>query len=201
MAGDAIARLWNTLLVTFFAILLGRFCVRQGFITPEAGDTKALGFLVGKIAFPLLFFHTVVTAQLGGVDLGIIAACTLGKVIVMVITWLLAFYTHGTHREVGQRMLTSTVFALFVVASNDFAVGFPVIDALYGSTVDMQVYIAGNALVTSFLFIPLSVVFFSIGVSFLEGGRDEDKNRGIKSSRLDRGAHRDCPCACGRCGS
>lgn len=156
-------RLFNTLLITFLAIFLGLFAVRLKYFVPEDGHVKAMGFFTGQIAFPLLIFNTVATAKLGAVDLGIIGACTLGKVTVMLSTWLLAYSAYQTHRDRGQRVLTATVFAFFAVASNDFALGFPVIEALYGKELDMTVYIAGNALVGSFLFVPLSIVMFTFG--------------------------------------
>ena len=37
-------------------------------------------------------------------------------------------------RTLGDRILTASVFASFAMASNDFAIGFPVVDALYGAT-------------------------------------------------------------------
>ena len=47
-------------------------------------------------------------------------------------------------RSRGQRILSASVFAFFAVASDDFAIGFPVIDALYVD-LDMGIYITGNA--------------------------------------------------------
>jgi len=164
-------RLFNTLLVTLLAIMLGLVCVRLKVVQPEAGHTKAMAFFTGQIAFPLLIFNTVATAELGSMDMGVIGACTFGKASVMLLTFLLTFFGYKPDRSTGQRILTSSVFAFYAVASNDFAVGFPVIEALYGKTVDMGVYIAGNSLVGSFLFVPLTVVFFAIGGALRgEGG-------------------------------
>ena len=90
-----------------------------------------MGFFIGSLVFPLLIFNTVATAELHSVNYGIIMACSLGKVAVMVLTWLLAYATYRPRRSAGQRILTASVFAFFAVASNDFAIGFPVIEALY----------------------------------------------------------------------
>ena len=156
-------RLFNALLVTMLAILTGLFCVRLRLIRPDEGDLKGMGFFIGSIAFPLLIFNTVATANIGAIDFGVIAACSLGKIAVMSLTWLLAFVAYLPHRSVGQRILTAAVFAFFAVASDDFAIGFPVIDALYGDEVDMSIYITGNALVGSFLFVPITIIAFAIG--------------------------------------
>ncbi|CAJ1393644.1 unnamed protein product [Effrenium voratum] len=156
-------RLFNTLLVTMLAILVGLVCVRLQLLRPGEGDLKGMGFFVGSIAFPLLIFSTVATADMGQMDFGVIGACSLGKIAVMVLTWVLAFVAFQPKRSRGQRILTASVFAFFAVASNDFALGFPVIDALYGEKQNMSVYIAGNSLVGSFVFVPLTMIAFAIG--------------------------------------
>eukprot|EP00438_Fugacium_kawagutii_P035549 Skav214505 [mRNA] locus=scaffold1011:376340:385615:- [translate_table: standard] len=149
------------------AILTGFFCIRFKLLTPAEGHLKGLGFFIGSMVFPLLIFNTVATAELHSVNYGVIAACSLGKVAVMILTWLLAYLMYQRKRSRGQRILTASVFAFFSVASNDFAIGFPVIDALYEK--DMSIYITGNALVGSFVFIPLTMVAFAIGGAIRTG--------------------------------
>lgn len=167
-------RLFNALLVTMLAILTGLFSVRLRLIRPEDGDLKGMGFFIGSIAFPLLIFNTVATANIGAIDLGVIGACSLGKICVGTMTWLLAFVAYLPKRSRGQRILTAAVFAFFSVASDDFAIGFPVIDALYKEE-DMGIYITGNALVGSFLFVPLTIVGLAIGGA-LKGTEGQGSN-------------------------
>lgn len=167
-------RLFNALLVTMLAILTGLFSVRLRLIRPEDGDLKGMGFFIGSIAFPLLIFNTVATANIGAIDLGVIGACSLGKICVGIMTWLLAFVAYLPKRSKGQRILTAAVFAFFSVASDDFAIGFPVIDALYTEE-DMGIYITGNALVGSFLFVPLTIVGLAIGGA-LKGTEGQGSN-------------------------
>ena len=155
-------RLFNALLVTMLAILTGLFSVRLQLIKPEDGDLKGMGFFIGSIAFPLLIFNTVATANIGAIDLGVIGACSLGKLFVLILTWLLTFVAYLPKRSRGQRILTAAVFAFFSVCSDDFAIGFPVIDALY-SEEDMSIYITGNALVGSFIFVPLTIIGLAVG--------------------------------------
>ncbi|OLQ03082.1 hypothetical protein AK812_SmicGene14017 [Symbiodinium microadriaticum] len=115
------------------------------------------------MAFPLLIFNTIATAELGSLDLGVIGACSLAKVLVLGITWLLTYCAFRPERSHGQRILTSSVFAFFAIASDDFAIGFPVIDALYGKVLNMGIYIAGNALVGSFVFVPVTMAALAVG--------------------------------------
>ena len=155
-------RLFNSLLVTMLAILTGLCSVRLHLVRPENGDLKGMGFFIGSIAFPLLIFNTVATANIGAIDLGVIGACSLGKLCVLTMTWFLSFVAYLPNRSRGQRILTAAVFAFFSVCSDDFAIGFPVIDALYTED-DMSIYITGNALVGSFLFVPLTIIGLAIG--------------------------------------
>mmetsp|Transcript_88933 Transcript_88933/g.272387 ORF Transcript_88933/g.272387 Transcript_88933/m.272387 type:complete len:763 (-) Transcript_88933:54-2342(-) len=159
------ARLFNTLLVTFIAVFMGFAVVRAGIIEPDSGEMKGMGYFVGQLCFPLLIFNTVATAKLGDVDFGILLACGIGKGIVMLATWLIIFVSYMPSRSTGQRFLTATVFAFFAISSNDFAIGFPVIDALYGKTINMAIYITGNAVIGSVFYVPLTFVLFAIGKS------------------------------------
>eukprot|EP00435_Cladocopium_sp_Y103_P074135 s206_g47.t1 len=168
MAGSPTFRLFNTLLATMVAILVGFFCVRLKVVKPAEGHLKGLGFFIGSMVFPLLIFNTVATAELHSVNYGVIAACSLGKIAVMILTWLLAYVVFQPKRSQGQRILTASVFAFFSVASNDFAIGFPVIDALYPEK-SMSIYITGNALVGSFVFVPLTMIAFAIGGAIRTG--------------------------------
>eukprot|EP00811_Abedinium_folium_P012473 NODE_2156_length_2280_cov_7.916860.p1 GENE.NODE_2156_length_2280_cov_7.916860~~NODE_2156_length_2280_cov_7.916860.p1 ORF type:complete len:691 (+),score=118.50 NODE_2156_length_2280_cov_7.916860:245-2074(+) len=101
----------------------------------------------------------------------------------MCVTWGFTYFAHKNHRPVGQRVLTATIFAFFVVASNDFALGFPVINALYGQTMsttgNMTTYIAANALVGSVFFVPLTTIFLGVGGALREQtSASESKGRG-----------------------
>mmetsp|Transcript_41877 Transcript_41877/g.135497 ORF Transcript_41877/g.135497 Transcript_41877/m.135497 type:complete len:793 (-) Transcript_41877:177-2555(-) len=181
---SATVRLFNTLLVTLFAVGLGFATVRLKFISPERGDTRGFGFFIGQIVFPCLVFKTVATATLGDVDWGVLLACTLGKAVVMAITWCSTFFFYQARSPKGQRMLNATVFATFVVSSNDFAIGFPVVQALYGEQANMEIYIQGNALIGSLLFIPIVMILFTIGGALdkhdkAKTGLDEEAREGV----------------------
>jgi len=156
--------LFNTLVATMASVFIGFVCVRMQVIVPSRGDTKGFGFFVGQISYPVLIFKTVSTAQFGNVDMGTLGACTLGKVVVLVVTWLATFFGFKAYRGRPQKILTATVFAFYVVSSNDFALGFPVIQSLYKTT-NMGIYVAGNSLVTSALFVPVTMVLLAIGSS------------------------------------
>eukprot|EP00929_Paragymnodinium_shiwhaense_P065488 TRINITY_DN32821_c0_g1_i1.p1 TRINITY_DN32821_c0_g1~~TRINITY_DN32821_c0_g1_i1.p1 ORF type:complete len:768 (+),score=85.92 TRINITY_DN32821_c0_g1_i1:74-2377(+) len=182
---DATTRLFNTLLVTFLAVFLGFAALRLKRIEPAKGDMKGFGFFIGEIVFPLLIFKTVATARLGDVDFSVLLACTLGKLCATSITWITTFVFYRREDPAGQRFLTATVFASYVICGNDFAIGFPVVKALYGKE-NMGVYIAGNALVGSLLFVPLLMVFFVIGTAMAnnDAPSEEDGARTTSTPRM-----------------
>eukprot|EP00928_Gymnodinium_smaydae_P078291 TRINITY_DN6212_c0_g1_i2.p1 TRINITY_DN6212_c0_g1~~TRINITY_DN6212_c0_g1_i2.p1 ORF type:complete len:740 (-),score=92.50 TRINITY_DN6212_c0_g1_i2:158-2323(-) len=178
----AVKRLFNTLFVSFTSVFIGYAAVRLKLIVKERGDMKGLTFLIGQIVFPVLIFECVATAKLGDVDIGTLAACTLGKGAVYVATWLVAYLAYKPWCNRGERCLTATVFAWFSIASNDFAIGFPVVDALYGKKMDMGIYLAGNALVDSAIFVPITFVLFTLGRK-MEDMENEDTESHVRPSR------------------
>ena len=58
-----------------------------------------MGFFIGSISFPLLIFNTVATAAIDAIDLRVIAACSLAKLVVMAATWVLAFVAYEPSRR------------------------------------------------------------------------------------------------------
>lgn len=146
---------------TLVAIGLGYTCKHFNLLSKE--QVSGIGFYVGKIAFPLLVFKTVATADLGQVNVWVVLACNCGKACVFLATFMLTFLLYKTNGHKSQRLLTSTIFGFFSTASNDFALGFPVINALYGPT--MAVYIAANALVNAVLIQPIAMILLEVGKS------------------------------------
>lgn len=170
LANASSTALVDVLVKSAAAILLGFACVKLNFINVAKGDMKALGFYVGKIALPLLVFNTVVSANLGAVSWGLVLACNLPKIGGFLLAFLAGFIRRG---EVGERITLGTLFGFFVVASNDFALGFPIINALYppaASTVpglceNLIPYLAINALIANSLFVPFVLILLQVGRS------------------------------------
>jgi len=160
----------SVLIKSFAAIFCGYACVRLNFISLQMGEMKAMGFYVGKIALPLLIFNTVVTADLGTVSWGLVASCNLPKLLGFTLAFAGGF---GWHGNIGDRIATGAIFAFCIVASNDFAIGFPVIDALYPVSAsirgevsqNMITYLGINALIANAVFLPTVLVLLQIAKS------------------------------------
>lgn len=174
-ASDVEGRLFDTLVSIFVALTIGFILVRLQKLVPARGDMKALSIVTGEIAFPLLVFRTVAHSTLADMDFKVVIACTLGKLSVMIFTWTYTYMVYQVHRSKGQRMQTATVFAFFTTASNDFAIGFPVIQALFGDRGDA--YITSNALVNSVVFTPATVVLFTLGEGVLQQSKKDGRRK------------------------
>mmetsp|Transcript_66170 Transcript_66170/g.138227 ORF Transcript_66170/g.138227 Transcript_66170/m.138227 type:complete len:999 (-) Transcript_66170:83-3079(-) len=149
------------LLQTLSALGLGYLCVRHGAIDVQQGDMKAVQFYISRIALPLLVFKIVATSSIGSVNLGVLLACSLGKMSVYILTFCMSFCAYRSKDPFGKRMLTATVFAFFTTASNDLAIGFPVIHSIYGDK--MSVYVAANVLIFQTVIQPMAMVLFEVG--------------------------------------
>eukprot|EP00929_Paragymnodinium_shiwhaense_P031872 TRINITY_DN17767_c0_g2_i1.p1 TRINITY_DN17767_c0_g2~~TRINITY_DN17767_c0_g2_i1.p1 ORF type:complete len:240 (-),score=12.92 TRINITY_DN17767_c0_g2_i1:175-894(-) len=170
---DAATKLFNTLLVTFIAVYIRFVAVRFRFIRPENGEMQGVGWFIGQVVVPLLVFQCVATARLGDVDLGVVMACSLGKLVVMAFTWGFAFLFYRRDMPVGERVSAATVFSAYVALANDFTIGFPVVQALYGEA--MGVYIAANAMVSLLVHFPIIMCLFVIGRVLGKTDQDGDK--------------------------
>eukprot|EP00443_Scrippsiella_acuminata_P002008 CAMPEP_0115193240 /NCGR_PEP_ID=MMETSP0270-20121206/13451_1 /TAXON_ID=71861 /ORGANISM="Scrippsiella trochoidea, Strain CCMP3099" /LENGTH=561 /DNA_ID=CAMNT_0002606501 /DNA_START=352 /DNA_END=2034 /DNA_ORIENTATION=- len=100
----------------------------------------------------------------------------------MAITWCAAFFFYKTHRPLGDKFLTATVVAAYVTCSDDFAVGFPVIDSLYRDRANMGIYITWNSLMGATFFIPLLTVLFNIGVGLQPHAQDSCESIGLNGT-------------------
>jgi len=151
------------LIKSVFAVLLGFACVRYGIFSPSKGHTLALGFYVGKVGLPLLLFKTVATAKLGSLNYGVVFAVGLGKTIIYALGFFVAYLAYQPNRDRPQRILTANLFGSFGVATMDFPMGLPVMDALYGQK--MTMYIAAATLFCTVLLQPPMMVIFELAKS------------------------------------
>lgn len=175
-----LAALSYSLVAIFGAVGLGALSVRFGYVDPPKGEMVALRFFVGKVAFPLLIFKTVATADLNSIDFHVVVACTLGKLLVLTATWGFTYFFYSTGNSIGRRLITATCFGFFVIASDDFAIGFPVIEALYPEELHLDAYIAANAVVGSMFFVPLVTVLLEVGQSV--DSLSPEQSRGFKAA-------------------
>ncbi|XP_066521904.1 lysosomal cholesterol signaling protein isoform X2 [Hoplias malabaricus] len=124
----SIERLFPALLECFGIILCGYVAGRTGII--GAGQVKGLGSFVSCFALPALLFKNMVQLQFADVVWSFLWSVLIAKVCVFVLVCVLTLLVAGPESRYSQAGL----FAIFATQSNDFALGYPIVDALYRSS-------------------------------------------------------------------
>ncbi|XP_056289195.1 integral membrane protein GPR155 isoform X2 [Pseudoliparis swirei] len=124
----SIDKLLPALLECFGIILCGYIAGRANIITPT--QAKGLGSFVSKFALPALLFKNMVQLDFGNVIWPFLWSVLVAKVAVFVLVCVLTLIVaspDGRYSKAG-------LFSIFATQSNDFALGYPIVAALYQST-------------------------------------------------------------------
>ena len=113
---------------TFALVLLGVLTARFSLLPPHAGET--LGAYTAKFALPALIFTAMSTLNLGDASMGLLAGMCGAKLALAVVVALVSLaLSRGGSRERGWSM--AAIFAMLTTMQNDFALGLPILNALY----------------------------------------------------------------------
>ncbi|XP_073701637.1 lysosomal cholesterol signaling protein [Garra rufa] len=124
----AIDKLLPALLECFGIILCGYVAGRTNII--PATQAKGLGSFVSKFALPALLFKNMVLLDFGDVIWPFFFSILVAKVTVFFFVCVLTLLV--ANRE--SRFSKAGLFSIFATQSNDFALGFPIVEALYRNT-------------------------------------------------------------------
>ncbi|XP_059214990.1 integral membrane protein GPR155 isoform X2 [Centropristis striata] len=124
----SIDKLFPALLECFGIILCGYIAGRADIITESQG--KGLGNFVSKFALPALLFKNMVLLDFGDVIWAFLWSVLVAKVTVFVLVCVLTLMVASP----DSRYSKAGLYAIFATQSNDFALGYPIVDALYRST-------------------------------------------------------------------
>ncbi|XP_068602554.1 lysosomal cholesterol signaling protein [Brachionichthys hirsutus] len=125
---SSIDRLFPALLECFGIILCGYVAGRADVITPS--QAKGLGSFVSYFALPALLFKNMVLLDFGDVIWTFLWSVLVAKVCVFVIVCVLTLMAVSPDSRYGKAGL----FSIFATQSNDFALGYPIVEALYRNT-------------------------------------------------------------------
>ncbi|XP_049927614.1 integral membrane protein GPR155-like isoform X3 [Epinephelus moara] len=134
LAGSAVGphmsidKLFPALLECFGIILCGYIAGRADIITES--QAKGLGNFVSKFALPALLFKNMVLLDFGDVIWAFLWSVLVAKVTVFVLVCVLTLMVASPE----SRYSKAGLYAIFATQSNDFALGYPIVDALYRST-------------------------------------------------------------------
>ncbi|KAF7220289.1 lysosomal cholesterol signaling protein isoform X3 [Nothobranchius furzeri] len=121
-------KLLPALLECFGIILCGYVAGRADIVTES--QAKGLGNFVSKFALPALLFKNMVLLDFGNVIWAFLWSVLVAKVVVFVLVCVLTLMVASP----DSRYSKAGLYAIFATQSNDFALGYPIVDALYRST-------------------------------------------------------------------
>lgn len=169
-AEDAFANLLPALIQCFGLIFAGYFAGRINLLTQSQG--RGIGIFVGSFAMPAMLFKSMVELRFNSVDWYFLLAIFISKsVVFLVVAILTLLLVRPTHTgKIG-------IYGIFSTQSHDFALGIPIVQALYAHThPEYETYL--------YLIAPISVAFLNpIGFLLLEIQRWREGQPGTQHSR------------------
>lgn len=151
----SIDNLYPAIVQCFVVILAGYIAGRASLITSSQG--KGIGTFVGKFCLPALLFRSMVTLNFQTVDWYFLLGIGISKTVVFVGVVVLTLLVKRP-----LNLAYAGLFGIFATQSNDFALGYPILKALYeDSHPEYLQYI--------YLIAPISLVILNpIGFTLLE---------------------------------
>ncbi|CAG5108878.1 Similar to GPR155: Integral membrane protein GPR155 (Homo sapiens) [Cotesia congregata] len=149
--------LYLALIQCFAIILCGYIAGRLEIITKS--EANGLNTFVGTFALPSLIFLSLAKLDFSLVNWKFLLAVFLAKACVfLVVLGVSLIVTRPTNPG------RAALFAIFATQSNDFAIGYPMIDALYGDThSEYAAYLYLMAPISLAILNPIGFILLEIG--------------------------------------
>lgn len=155
----------------FLLTLAGYIAGRINLISPK--EAKGLNIFVSHFSLPALIFYSLATLHLDSVNWSFLLCILVAKALVFV---LVAVLTMVIQKPVN--LGKAGLFAIFCTQSNDFALGYPIVEALYHEVhPDFSNYL--------YLVAPISLVLLNpIGFVMLEVQARRQTHEGRRALHL-----------------
>ncbi|OCT61163.1 G protein-coupled receptor 155 S homeolog isoform X1 [Xenopus laevis] len=124
----SINRLFPALLECFGIIMCGYIAGRANVIS--ATQAKGLGNYVSRFALPALLFKNMVVLDFSNVNWSFLYSILIAKASVFIVVCVLTLLV----ADPQSRFSKAGLFPIFATQSNDFALGYPIVEALYQTT-------------------------------------------------------------------
>ncbi|ERE71969.1 integral membrane protein [Cricetulus griseus] len=153
----SITRLFPALLECFGIVLCGYIAGRANVITST--QAKGLGNFVSRFALPALLFKNMVVLNFSNVDWAFLYSILIGKASVFFTVCVLTLLVASPE----SRFSKAGLFPIFATQSNDFALGYPIVEALYQTTYPEYLqYIYLVAPISLMMLNPIGFIFCEI---------------------------------------
>ncbi|KAK0053996.1 integral membrane protein GPR155-like isoform X2 [Biomphalaria pfeifferi] len=139
-----------------FVVIVGSYIAgRVGLITPT--QSSGIGTFVSKFCLPALLFKSMLELKFSEVNWLFLLGILIAKVFLFVLVGLITLLVKRP-----MNLGYAAIFGIFTTQSNDFALGYPIVQALYGKThPDFLKYL--------YLIAPISLVLINpIGFTLME---------------------------------
>ncbi|KAJ7345625.1 hypothetical protein JRQ81_001575 [Phrynocephalus forsythii] len=153
----SISKLFPALLQCFGIILCGYIAGRANVITST--QAKGLGNFVSRFALPALLFKNMVILNFSNVNWSFLYSILIAKASVFFLVCILTLFIVTPE----SRFSKAGLFPIFATQSNDFALGYPIVEALYQTTYPEYLqYIYLVAPISLMMLNPLGFIFCEI---------------------------------------
>ncbi|XP_016061770.1 PREDICTED: integral membrane protein GPR155 isoform X2 [Miniopterus natalensis] len=153
----SITRLFPALLECFGIVFCGYIAGRANVITST--QAKGLGNFVSRFALPALLFKNMVVLNFSNVDWSFLYSILIAKASVFFTVCVLTLLVANP----DSRFSKAGLFPIFATQSNDFALGYPIVEALYQTTYPEYLqYIYLVAPVSLMMLNPIGFIFCEI---------------------------------------
>ena len=160
---NVISNLSPALVQTFATIFVGYMSARLKLIPIEG--IKSMGSFITIFALPALLLRNMATLDLGNIEWNFFLAVLFGKALLFVVIVVLCLLRNGCTRG---GLSDAGMFSIFSTQSNDFAMGLPILTALFA---EAHPSYPGLLYVVS----PISLVILNpIGMFLMECGREDN---------------------------
>ncbi|XP_013387378.1 integral membrane protein GPR155 isoform X2 [Lingula anatina] len=173
---DPFNNLYPAIVQCFVIILCGYIAGRFNLIGKLQG--KGIGTYVSTFALPALLFKSMATLNFSEVNWKFLASILIAKagLFLVVLVFTLILVRPMSYGKAG-------LYAIFTTQSNDFALGYPIISALYQGT-------HPNFIEYIYLAAPISLVILNpIGFTMMELEKRKESGEHEKSSNLKLALH------------
>lgn len=147
---------------TFSVILMGYVLRTRGVLTAQ--HAEGIGKLVGFIALPSLLFLSMATIEFSSVNWLFLLGFLISKYFIFALVFLFSFVID---RSAEAPLSVSSLRAMASTQSNDFALGLPVLNALFPPNIVQYLFLTA----------PIQLVLINpFGFILLEFGKRNSKN-------------------------
>ncbi|XP_055351620.1 integral membrane protein GPR155-like isoform X2 [Paramacrobiotus metropolitanus] len=125
---DVFEHLYPAVADIFVVILCGYVCGRLGVISEM--QSHGLDVFLSKFALPAMLFRAMALLDFSRVNWRFFSAVLISKAVVFAAVAVVVLLLSAKSVRYGR----AGIFAIFATQSNDFALGYPIVEALYSKT-------------------------------------------------------------------